>query len=359
VSARSLTFLVPGSLDTPTGGYAYDRRMIAGLRTRGWQVDVCELDSSFPNPTRSALDDASRQLSALADATLVVVDGLAFGAMGTEALQEATRLRLVPLVHMPLAFAGGLSPDDAARLEAGERRALQAASFVVVTGPTTATTLCDYGVDAGRIAVVEPGTDGAPLSRGSRAQAAPPADGRVELLCVATVTAGKGHQDLVRALAALADRAWHLTCVGSLERDPAAVDRVRALLRELKLEDRVSLVGARHERALAEVWDAADVFVLATYSETYGMAVAEAVAHGLPVVSTRTGAIPALVGDAAGLLVPPGDVEALTRALARVLEPGERARLADGARRARLGLRTWESAFDTMATVLEKVGSRG
>ena len=95
----------------------------------------------------------------------------------------------------------------------------------------------------------------------------------------------------------------------------------------------MSLVGELDASALEDFYDRSDLFVLATLRETYGMAVAEALAHGLPVVSTRTGAIPDLVGSDAGLLVPPGDVQALTDALSRVIGDADlRARLAAGAR---------------------------
>jgi glycosyltransferase involved in cell wall biosynthesis len=121
----------------------------------------------------------------------------------------------------------------------------------------------------------------------------------------------------------------------------------------------VSLVGAQHGAALEASWDRADVFVLATCGETYGMAVAEAVAHGLPVVSTTTGAIPELVGSDSGVLVPPGDADALAEALSCVLDRGERRRLAAGARRVRDRLPTWDAAFGKMAAVLERVATRG
>jgi glycosyltransferase involved in cell wall biosynthesis len=127
------------------------------------------------------------------------------------------------------------------------------------------------------------------------------------------------------------------------------------------VEDRVILVGALDAVALAACYDRADVFVLATLHETYCMAVAEALARGLPVISTTTGAIPDLVGVGerrAGLLVPPGDGAALTAALARVLGDAPlRQRLAEGARRVREGLPTWDRAVGIMAAALEGVAT--
>ena len=260
--------------------------------------------------------------------------------------REASRLAVVALVHLPLAAAIGLDQEEAARFEDGERRALAAAALVVVTGRAALPLIARYAVAPNRIVVVEPGTDRAPLAHGSRT-------GPLELLTVATLNPGKGHEMLLDALSAVSDSAWRLTCAGSLTRDPATATRVRTTASRLRLENRVSFVGDLDGRALSECYDRADVAVLATQQETYGMAVAEALAHGLPVVSTMTGAIPDLVGDDAGLLVPVGDTTALTAALARILGDSDlRARLAEGARRRRDRLPTWDDAARLMSTAL-------
>jgi glycosyltransferase involved in cell wall biosynthesis len=349
----SFVFIVPGSLDSRTGGYEYDRRIVAGLRARGWSVEVRELDGSFPHPTSAALAGAARALAAIDDRGTVLIDGLALGAMPAEVEREAHRLRIVGLIHLPLAAEIGLSPDMAARLEASERRAIAAASLVIVTGRGTAAALTRNGVAPNLITIVEPGTDRGPLARGSHG-------GPVQLLCVATLNPGKGHEILFQALAAVGHRNWRLTCAGSLDRHPETVRRLRACLRTLGLEDRVQLAGELDAAALARCYHDADFFVLATLHETYGMAVAEALGHGLPVVSTATGAIPELVGHDAGLTVPPRDTGALTAALSRMLDdPRLRARLAEGARRVRDRLPTWEDASGKTAAALERVAAAG
>ena len=356
---REIVVLVPGRLQTRTGGYEYDRRMIAGLRERGWPTDVRELDASFPRPTPAARDDAARQLAMIPNGTTVVIDGLALGSLPAEVEREARRLKLVALIHLPLAAEIGLDRETAARLEASERRALAAAVLVVVTGRSTIAALSTYGVGLDRIALVEPGTDRAPLARRSTG---PP----LHLLSVAAVTAGKGHEILVRALEALPSRDWLLTCAGSLDRDPSTVERLRARLRTGGLDDRVSLAGELDADALEVCYHSADVFVLATLHETYGMAVAEALAHGLPIVSTTTGAIPELVGAGrngekpAGLLVPPGDVGAMTAALSKIVGDARvRDQLAEGARRVRDRLPTWDEAADKMAAALAVLNDVG
>jgi glycosyltransferase involved in cell wall biosynthesis len=407
----TLYVVIPGDLATRTGGYGYDRRIIAGLRARGWAVDVLGLDDSFPAPTPAARAQAARVLAAIPDAALVLVDGLALGALPDEVEREAGRLRIVALVHHPLAAETGIDPALAAVLEISERRALAAARSVIVSSRATAATLAGYGVTADRVAVVEPGSDPAPIARGSggagplAAEAVRPAmaalkgfatsdhqpsaiahepsaippsiagpsgelrrgspqrDARdggshqpsdVALLCVATLTPRKGYELLVRALAAIPHRNWRLTCAGSLDRDAPTVARVRELIRDSGLEDRVSLAGDMDAAALAVEYDRADLFVLPTLYEGYGMAVAEALARGLPVVSTATGAIEDLVRDG-GIVVPPGDLAAFTAALSGVIGDARlRARLAEGARRVRERLPTWDTAAASMAQALER-----
>jgi glycosyltransferase involved in cell wall biosynthesis len=369
---RTLVLIVPGNLETVSGGYAYDRRIVAGLRDRGWSVAVQELDDSFPRPTVAARHQAARVLAEIPDGSPVLIDGLALGAMPDEAEREAARLRLIALVHHPLADETGVDESTAVALEKSERRALAAARLVVVTSRSTAAALIRYGVGPDRIAIVEPGTDRAPLARGSRGLA-------LHLLCVAALIPRKGHEVLFRALTMMPDLEWRLTCAGSLTRDPSTAERLRVRLRSDGLEDRVVLAGEVDAATLAALYDAADLFVLPTLHEGYGMAVAEALARGLPVVGTATGAIADLVtgrgdggartrpeeaplqlGGAAGLLVAPGAQGALSAALALALTDAHvRSQLADGARRVRDRLPTWEDASAKMSEALEGVGGRG
>lgn len=356
---RALELVLPGDPETRTGGYAYDRRLAAGLRALGWSVRVHSLAASFPFPDAAALADASARFASLPDDALVVVDGLAYGVLPQIAAREAARLRLVALVHHPLALESGL--DDVARsqLRASETAALAHAHRIVVTGERTALDLAGWNVPRGRIDVVPPGTDPAPRARGSAAAVRPAGVPPVSLLCVATLTPRKGHDVLLDALAAVGTRAWRLDCVGSAERSPATAAQLRARAARLGLDGQVRWHGELTDAGLAAAFDAADLFVLPARHEGYGMAVADALAHGLPVVATRVGAVEQLVGDDAGVVVPPDDVEALRTALARVLgDAACRARLAAGAARARERLPTWPDACAAFDRVLRAVPSR-
>lgn len=337
----TVQFLIPGDLQTRTGGYEYDRRVADRLRDRGWRVDVVGLDPSFPQPTGQALAQAAATLSRLPSGATALIDGLALGAMPEAVEAHATRLVVVALVHHPLALETGIDPVLADRLRDSERRALAHVRHVIVTSRRTAATLADYGVTPDRITVAEPGTERAPLARGSD-------DGVTRLVCVASLSRRKGHDVLCRALASLTSSDWRLACVGSIDRDPVTTSALRSQLRELGVADRVDLVGEADSALTAEHYHRSDAFVLATWYEGYGMAVAEAIARGLPVVSTPTGAIADLVGTDAGILVPAGDVRGWTGALRRIFDPADRARLAEGARRRREALATWD---DTAAAI--------
>jgi glycosyltransferase involved in cell wall biosynthesis len=342
---RRTALVFPGDLGTLTGGYVYDRRAFTALQDRGWQVHRLSLSGGFPFPDDHALEAADAALGSLPNGLSAVVDGLALGAMPGAAARHGGRLALVGLVHHPLCFETGLEFYAAERLRASERAALARCRRVIVTSPLTArTVVAEFDVPAERVTVALPGVDPAPVASGS-------ATGRLHLLCVGTLTPRKGHQLLLEALAGLLDLDWTLACVGSAKRDPAMAAQVRETIAVLGLSDRVSLVGELSEEALSAAYASADVLVSASFYEGYGMALAEGLARGLPIVAVAAGAVADTVPRSAGLLVPPLDREALTVALRQVLgEPDTRRRLREGALAAREGLPRWA---DT-ATAIER-----
>jgi glycosyltransferase involved in cell wall biosynthesis len=342
----ALHLLLPGDPDTVTGGYVYDRRIVATLRARGVSVRVVRLHESFPHPTAAALAHAAHCLEALPDGAVVVLDGLALGAMPAQVAAQAHRLAMLALVHHPLAREAGLSPRRASELAGSERAALAAMAGVVVTSAATATELArDYAVPAARIRVVEPGTDAAPLARPG---AGPPA-----LLCVATLTPRKGHDVLVAACERIRHLPWTLDCVGSLERDPDTAAAVHGQILTAGLQGRIRLLGEVPPEALSRHYARASALLLASRHEGYGMVLDEALAHGLPVIATRAGAIPQTLPEGAGWLVPVDDVAALASALERLLcDAGWREALRRGALAARERRRSWDRAGQEFAAAV-------
>ena len=144
---KRIAFAVPGDLATPTGGYGYNRRIIAELQVLGWQIDVVSVGDGFPQPSAEQRAVALALLEQLPKGTPVVVDGLALGALPEAAEKIARRAPLIALVHHPLALEAGLSSADAHKLFESERKALAAARSVIVTSRATAKRLnADYGV---------------------------------------------------------------------------------------------------------------------------------------------------------------------------------------------------------------------
>jgi glycosyltransferase involved in cell wall biosynthesis len=324
-------FVVPGRLDQLTGGYLYDRSIVEELRVRGRPVAVIELEASDP----------AREFAELVVGTTVVIDGLALPSLAGVIAAEARRLRLIALIHGPVAAEAGLAPSAAKQAAAVEAALLSQMRGVVCPSRNTAAAVADYGIAADRIAVVPPGT----------AKPDPPVPPRRRLvralLCVANLLRRKGHGVLIEALAEIGDLEWVLLSIGSVERDPATVREVRRMISSAGLDERITLAGEKPPEAVRDAYRAADVFVLPSFYEGYGMVYAEAMVHGLPIIATRAGAIPETVPPGAGLLVPPGDPVALAQALRRVLsDPAFAARLAAGSRAAGARLPDWRKAAE-------------
>jgi len=309
----AVTFAVPGRLDQLTGGYKYDRQVIASLRQRGCEVDVIDLGDGFPRPRPETRAAALPALRRVPPGQPIVVDGLALGVLPEAAAALRDSHPVIALVHHPLARESGLAPAEAEALRDSERAALAAASRVVVTSPATRRILvADYGVAEATITVALPGVAGVAARRSWSRR---PAGGTVNLLSVGAVVPRKGYDVLLDATDWLAGLDWHLVIAGDCKRDQAAADELAAAIARKGLQRRVCLAGSVSDHDLESLYRDADVFVLASRFEGYGMAYAEAIACGLPVIGTRTGAIPDTVPAGAGILVPPDDPVAFGSAL--------------------------------------------
>jgi glycosyltransferase involved in cell wall biosynthesis len=317
-------FVVPAGIDDvtrPSGGNVYDRRVIDGLIGTGWDVRV-----------HGVTGPDARALSVIPDGALVVLDGL----LNSDAvLAHAHRLRILALMHMVFA-------DNPA-----ERAVLLAAHAVIATSEWTRRRLLQlYPLDPDRIHVARPGADAAEIASGT--------PGGGELLCVAAVAPAKGQDLLLSALLAVANDEWRCHFVGPLDRDPAFVAQLRE---RAEVAGRWLFDGARTGADLDRCYAEADVLVLPSRLEAYGMVITEALARGLPVIATSVGGVPEALGDTRygrpGLLVTPNDSAALTRALGSWLGDAQRREsLRAAARARRANLIGWETTVAEVATAL-------
>ncbi|HEV7627988.1 MAG TPA: glycosyltransferase family 4 protein [Streptomyces sp.] len=353
---------MPGDVDdagSPSGGNAYDRRMCRELAARGRPVREVRLSGDWPLPSAEARDELARVLGELPEGSHVLLDGLLACGLPAVVVPQARRLRLAVLVHLPLADETGLAPDVAAELESLEGETLRAAHAVITTSSWAARDVAvRHGLDEALVHTVIPGTDTAPLAGGTSGATGTGGDAP-RLLCVAAVTPRKGQDLLAEALAQVQDLPWTCEFVGSLDRDPGYTRQLREAIDRSGLSGRVQLAGPRTGERLEAAYDAADLFVLASHAETYGMVLTEALARGIPVLATTAGAVPDTVGKASdgsipGILVPPGDTEALAAALRRWLtDPSIHRHLTTSARDRRAGLQGWPEASGLLNHVLE------
>jgi glycosyltransferase involved in cell wall biosynthesis len=341
---KSVHIVLPNDIDdpaTPSGGNTYDRRVCRGLASLGWTVREHAVPGGWPHPTNVDKAALAGVLHDLRDGGVVLLDGLVASAVPDVLRPQAGRLGLAVLVHMPLG-------------NAAEGEVLATVQTVLTTSAWARDHLLDlYALPADKVRVATPGVDPAPLAPGS--------DAGSNLLCVAAVTPGKGHDLLAEALAKTADLPWSCVCAGSLDRDPGFFHWVCQQVREYDLDSRMRLVGPRTAGQLDGLYAAADLLVLPSRGETYGMVVTEALARGIPVLATAVGGVPEALGSAAdgsrpGILIEPDEPAALAAALRRWLsEPELRLRLRNAARQRRDGLGGWPATSRVVSRALEGI----
>jgi glycosyltransferase involved in cell wall biosynthesis len=326
-------FVVPDAIDYPervSGGNVYDQRVRDGLLSCGWDVRMIPVPEEGRDPT-------ARALAELPDDALVLIDGLLIAHEPRAIVEHGARLRLAVLAHM-------VAPDLADR----EREAIRMARRVIATSRwTRAELIAQDAADPHRIVVAHPGTDPAPPTTASES------GGR--LLCVGSVTPLKGHDLLVRALADFADlEGWTCTVVGSLRTAPDHVNDLTARIASAGLNDRIEFTGVLTADALEEAYGRADLVVMPSRSESYGMVIAEALARGIPVLATGVGGVAeAIAGSRAGMTVPPDDPWALSVVLREWwTSPAKREDMKAAALDARAAVSSWQTTTAIIASVL-------
>lgn len=347
-----ITLVVPGPIDTLTGGFIYDRHIATSIEQAGRLGELICLEGMYPKPSTEELARDTERVRALRAEGIVVIDGLALTALAGNGISEALRGRLIALIHHPLCDETGLSPKDAERFFNAEKAALEATLGCIVTSPTTARRMRDFGIAAERLRVVTPGLNhpGASAKRPRRAEEP------VRLLCVASISQRKGQDVMLDALTDLTDLNWSLELIGA-KRDQAFAREIERKITDPRLTGRVRHLGEVDEKRLGEHYRAADLFVLPSHHEGFGMALTEAMAHGLPIISTTAGAIPETVPERAGALVAPGDRAALSACLRRFIKDDDarsRASQAGGKTAARMP--SWARTGERFIAAVDGLG---
>ena len=346
-----LHFAIPGDIDTPTGGYAYDRAVLARLGSCGIDARRLPLPGGFPFPSDAETAETVRLLAAVPAGDVLLIDGLAFGAMPRAALAQVAA-PMITLLHHPLGLETGLEEAAARRLLDVEREAVTMARHVIVSSGTTAATLGDLGfAPPPPVTVALPGTEPEPRAMGS-------GGGHVAILSVGSLIPRKGYDVLIAALTRLAHLEWHSTVAGSDDLDPACAAAIRDQIERSGLADRFTFAGVQRGDGLPRLRARSDIYALPSRYEGYGMAFASALRVGLPVVAARAGAVPEVLPPEASILVPPDDVEALAAALSQLITDGAlRRRMSDAAWAHGQTLPVWEDTAAIIAGVVRRVAA--
>jgi glycosyltransferase involved in cell wall biosynthesis len=311
----ALTVVVPDGIDDPrrpSGGNRYDRRLVEALRALGVRVTVRAVTGTWPHPDDGARRALDRALRAVPAESPVLVDGLVASGAADLVLDATERVPVVPLVHMPF------GPVEPALAEA-ERTMLTRVPAVVATSDWTRTWLVSAaGVPGEKVIVAAPGADPAEVTE--------PDPAGTRLICVAAVTRAKGYDVLLAALTdlaatpELAESGWRCSWVGRLDVDARFARAIRRDVRDRELSGRVHFTGPLGDAELAAEYRSADLLLLPSRSETWGLVVTEALARAVPVLASDVGGVPEALGRTAdgrrpGALVPVGDAAALAGSL--------------------------------------------
>ncbi|HEX2933974.1 MAG TPA: glycosyltransferase family 4 protein [Bacteroidales bacterium] len=308
-----LHFLIPGDIDTLASCYIYDKRLIEGLKKKGHAVEVHRLSDDFPFPSDESIIQFTKTIRQIPKGETVIIDSLALGVIPAVLKELSITNPIIGLMHLPLSVDPNYSAYQRTLITKPEMEALGYVGKFIVSSLYTQETLINLGIDENKINLVTPGIDDVPQKKNYPERPS-------KLLSIANMCRSKDHSLLVRALTALKDKDWELHCYGNLDWDRNYLADFQALIRKNNLQKKILVHGTISGKELSDAYLEADLFVHPSDFETYGMAMVEALAHGLPVVASTGGGIQKTIPSKMAQFFKPSDVYGLQSILEELFE---------------------------------------
>jgi glycosyltransferase involved in cell wall biosynthesis len=309
-------FVISGDIHKLTGGSIYNERIMSGLKLCGHDVKVHHLNDDFPFPSDKSLEYCRKDLLAIKTGEPVIIDSLVFGVIPDVLKKLSQANPVIALIHLLLSSNSDFTAYEFMLVKRSEREALKFAAKIIATSSYTEMELLNLGMDKDKIRIIIPGVDIYPQKKSFNETPG-------HLVCISNYTPGKGHIVLVHALRKLKDKAWELHCYGNMDFNPGYVAWLNGVIQSSGLKDRFFLHPPLERHQLTDVLLLADLFIHPSDFETYGMAVTEALAHGVPVIASSGGGIRQTIPESMGRFFEPGDADGLYSLLLEQFENSE------------------------------------
>jgi glycosyltransferase involved in cell wall biosynthesis len=342
----SVYFLSGGDINSLTGGHLYNMHIINGLKNKNYSVSLQAAGGKWDN--KEGIDKMCRlYLQKIPWGSCIIIDSLILASLTNLVRKSMDRFKFLGLIHLPVSY--DIKTGIHGKLSEDELGALNHMHRLVVTGGFTFDLLCNAGIDPRKITIIQPGTDQFPR----KAQYA-----RVpsNLLCIANYSALKAQDVLIRALSRLKTRNWTLHLYGDTDRDPEYTSFLRSLILYLGLESRIIVHRIVERQNISKVFLEADLFILPSLFESYGMVLSESLAHGIPVISTLAGNIRNTVPEGMGILIEPGNEAELADSISSLFDSPEKySALCTASSSYYKQSRSWEQAVSEFESVIRKI----
>ena len=309
------------------------------------------IGKGFFHALQSPVSELVQHFHAWPSRCVLVLDGLyvsipEFKAALQQFLPYAQRMYL--MLHYLESMNTYYTAQAKTALWTGEKLWLRAVQGIIVPSRQLREYLARQGIDKEKIAVASPGIAKVPAGRLPHPKIRS-ANDPITLITVGALSRGKGQLDVVHMLARMPATNLRLHVVGDCTQNASYTEEMRALIQRSHLQETVIVHGSVPQQALFELLPQCDLYLSASSYESYSMATAEAVAHGLPIVAYATGAIGDWIEDGVnGRLIALGQPEQFFQALRRLLtEPHALNQLRNNAwaRTANLSFNSWDKTY--------------